>query len=60
VSRQVRPEVAVGLLVLCLVAFVEAGRAAAHGHKVASIAIAAVASVSGLVVLLIQPNGRRR
>jgi hypothetical protein len=56
----VRRRVAVGLLVLCLVAFVEAGRAAAHGHMVASIVIAAGASISGLVVLLVQPSGRRR
>jgi Ca2+/H+ antiporter len=60
VRRRVRPEVAVGLLVLCLVAFVGAGRAAAHGHMVASIVIAAGASISGLVVLLVQPSGRRR
>jgi hypothetical protein len=52
--------VGVALLALCLVAFVGAGRAAAHGHMVASIVIAAGASVSGLVVLLVQPSGRRR
>jgi hypothetical protein len=60
VSRRVRPEVAVGLLVLCLVAFVGAGRAAAHGHLVVSVVIAAGASAGGLVVLLAQPSGRRR
>jgi hypothetical protein len=60
VSRRARPEVAVGLLVLCLVAFVGAARTAAHGHLVVSVVIAAGASVSGLVVLLAQPSGRRR
>lgn len=59
-SRRVRPEVAVGLLVLCLVAFVAAGRVAAHGHLVASAVIAAGASISGLAILLVQPSGRRR
>lgn len=59
-SRRVRPELAVGLLVLCLVAFVGAARTAAHGHYVASIIIAGGASLAGLVVLLAQPSGRRR
>lgn len=59
-SRPTGPAVGAALLVLCLVAFVEAGRAAAHGHMVASIVIAAGASVSGLAVLLVQPSGRRR
>lgn len=54
------PAVGVALLALCLVAFVGAGRAAAHHHWVASIVIAVVASVSGLVVLLVQPSRSRR
>lgn len=52
--------VGIALLALCLVAFVEAGRAAAHGHYVASAVIAGVASLSGLGMLLAQPTGRRR
>lgn len=52
--------VGVALLVLFLAAFVGTGRVAAHGHLVASIVIAAGASISGLVVLLVQPSGRRR
>jgi hypothetical protein len=60
VRRRVRLTVGVGLLVLYMVAFVEARSVAAHGHEVAGIVIAAGASVSGLVAMLIQPSGRTR
>lgn len=61
-SRRESVWIGVSLLVLCTVAFVVAGRLAAHGHIVVAMVLAGVASISGVVVLLAAPSrvrGRR-
>lgn len=57
--RAAGPAVGVALLALCLVAFVAAGRVAAHGHIVVGVMIGAGASLAGLAVLLL-PSRRSR
>lgn len=54
--------IGLALLALCVAALVAGGRLVAHGHVVVAVVLAAVASIGGVVILLVTPSrigGRR-